>query len=324
MAVFEHHDFTPSRKYRHAHYSTFIPSLFGKEPEVPYKRERVETPDGDFLDLDYVRGGHNRVAVLCHGLEGDSRSVYVLLQAEHLMYEGWDILSINYRGCSGETNRHLQMYSSGATRDLYFVVDEHTSDYDEVTLIGFSLGGNLVLKYAGEHPDRVNSRVSSVVGISTPLDLDDASKHLLKWDNYLYQAFFLKSLAYKVYLKSKQFPGQISMKHLRKCYNLYQFDEYYTASVWGYSGAKDYYDSNASIQWLHQIEMPALVINAKNDPFLGPKCYPKELVSTLPFITLLTPEYGGHCGFAYSRDNRTWMLDHVARFVDQKIEQTYD
>jgi len=282
MAVFEHHDFTPSRKYRHAHYSTFIPSLFGKEPEVPYERKRVETPDGDFLDLDYLRNGHNRVAILCHGLEGDSRSVYVLLQAEHLMHEGWDILSINYRGCSGETNRHLQMYSSGATRDLYFVIDEHTSDYDEVTLIGFSLGGNLVLKYAGEHPDRVNSRVSSVVGISTPLD------------------------------------------HLRKCYNLYQFDEYYTAPVWGYSGAKDYYDSNASIQWLHQIEIPALVINAKNDPFLGPKCYPKELVSTLPFITLLTPEYGGHCGFAYSRDNRTWMLDHVARFVDQKIEQTYD
>jgi len=315
MSVLDYQDFIPSKKYRHAHYSTFIPSLFGKEPHVPYQRKRIETPDGDFLDLDHVKSGHNRLAILCHGLEGNSRSVYVLLQAEYLMNEGWDILSINYRGCSGEMNRHLQMYNSGVTRDLCFVIDEHTADYKEITLIGFSLGGNLVLKYAGEYPDRVNSKVSSVVAISTPLDLDDAAKSLLKWDNYLYQLFFLKSLAYKVYLKSKQFPGQISVKHLRKCYNLYQFDEYYTAPMWGYRSAKDYYDSNASIQWLKQVEIPSLIINAENDPFLGPKCYPVDLVSNLPRITLTVPSYGGHVGFAYSRNDRSWMLDEVHKFV---------
>ncbi len=323
MNVLSQHDFIPSKKYRHSHYSTFIPSLFGREPDVDYKRKRVATPDGDFLDLDYASHGHPRVAILCHGLEGSSRSVYVLLQAEYLLTKGWDVLAINFRGCSGENNRHLQMYNSGETRDIAYVTKEHTGDYDEVALIGFSLGGNLVLKYAGQHPESVDDRVSSIVAISTPLDLDDASKHLLKWDNYLYQAFFLKSLVSKIIIKKKQFPDEVSLKHLRKCYNLYQFDEYYTAPIWGYESAKDYYDSNASIQWLHKVRIPSLIINAQNDPFLGPQCYPSELADSLEHINLVTPKYGGHVGFAYSRNDRSWMLEKVTDFIDQKVAPTY-
>lgn len=320
MAVLAHQDFVPSRRYRHSHYSTCAPSLFGRVPEVGYDRKRVTTPDGDFLDLDYVKNGNKRVAIICHGLEGSSSSIYVLLQAEYLIKKGWDILSLNYRGCSGEMNHQLQMYNSGETRDLYFVADHHVADYDEIVFIGYSLGGNLVLKYAGEYPDRVHPKVSSVVAISTPLDLHDSSEHLLKWDNYLYQLLFLKSLKAKIRAKSKQFPDQVSLKHLRKCYNLYRFDEYYTAPIWGYRDAKDYYDSCASIQWIDQINVPTLIINAMNDPFLGPRCYPTDLISRLPHINMLTPAYGGHVGFAYSRDDRSWLLDQVDHFLNDKTE----
>ncbi len=316
MPVISGDDFQPPWKYRNAHYSTFIPYLFGRTPKVMYSRTRISTPDDDFLDLDFIKKGSPKLAVLCHGLEGDSRSAYIQLFADHLSRNGWDILAWNYRGCSGEMNKSLEMYNSGRTDDLHTVVSHIKGDYEEISLIGVSLGGNVVLKYAGDKIFPIHEKIRSVVAISTPIALDNASKELLRWDNFLYQWNFLLSLSIKIFKKKRQYPKEIKLRKLLKCTNLYKFDDQYTAPLFGYTSAKDYYDSNASIRWLHQIETPTLLINSLDDPFLGDECYPVELISKLEKVHFITPKYGGHVGFAHSRNDRSWMIDKVDDFIN--------
>ncbi len=314
-------DFQPPSRYKNGHYSTFIPYLFGKKPKVDYKRERIDTPDGDFLDLDYIRSGNKKLAVLCHGLEGSSRSGYVILFADHLKRQGWDVLAMNYRSCSGEMNRTLQMYNSGMTQDLHATIAHVEHDYEDIGLYGFSLGGNIVLKYGGEDTYVLSQKIRSIVAISTPLDLYNASIELLKWDSKLYQWNFLLSLSYKIFRKKLQYPKEIQLRKLLKCSTLYKFDEHYTAPMFGYKDAADYYNQNASIQWLDKIKIPTFILNAKDDPFLGPKCYPVNMVAKLENVHLSVPAHGGHVGFAYGRNDRSWMIDKVDAFVKTQLEK---
>ena len=307
--------FAPRGLYRHGHLSTIIPSVFGKKPRISYQRERLDLADGDFIDLDRLYGQRDKLMILCHGLEGSSSSIYMLIFAHHFHQLGWDIIAMNYRGCSGEMNRSLTMYNSGTTGDLHEVIVEKSRDYRKVALIGFSLGGNLVLKYLGEQKHPVDSRIAAGVAISVPVHLSDASQELLKKQNVIYQYKFLKTLTSKIREKKKQFPDDISLKYLSRVNNLYDFDQYYTAPLFGYSDAEDYYSSNQSIQWLHQIDIPSLIINARNDPFLGPLCYPSDIVKGLENVDLLVPEYGGHVGFAYSWSDRSWLLKNVEEFL---------
>ncbi len=239
MPIISGTDFIPTRRYKNGHYNTFIPYLFSTKAKVNYKRERIETPDGDFLDLDFVRTGNKKLAVLCHGLEGGSNSGYVLYFANHLCQQGWDIMAMNYRSCSGEMNRTLQMYNSGKTDDLNTAISHKSTDYDSIGLFGFSLGGNLVLKYAGDETFELSSKIKTVVGISTPLDLYNSSIELLRWQNILYQWNFLASLSIKIIKKKKQYPKDIQLRKLLKCRNLYKFDDNYTAPIFGYENAAD-------------------------------------------------------------------------------------
>jgi len=318
MGGSQHRAFVPPRRYRNGHYNTIVPTLFGRKPKVNYIRERIPTPDDDFLDLDYITNGHKRLAVLCHGLEGDSSSIYMLVFAQHLSKIGWDILALNYRGCSGVPNKQLRSYNSGTTDDLHTAIRHRHGDYDEIAIIGFSLGGNLALKYAGEGIFDLSSKIKSVVAISTPVHLSDASKKLLSWDNKVYQLRFLRSLTSKIIQKKKQFPDDIDLRYLAQCTNLYKFDDLYTAPMYGYADAEEYYAKNQSIQWLNNISIPSLIVNAKDDPFLGPKCYPHDLIRPIENVHLLTPKYGGHVGFAYNRNDRSWLLDTTVSFITKE------
>ena len=320
MPIIDGSDFLPHKKrYRNGHYNTFIPYLFGFTPDIQYERVRIDTPDGDFLDVDFSRVGSRRAVVLCHGLEGSSDSGYVKLFTDYFNRKDWDAVALNYRGCSGEMNRKLQMYNSGSSHDLYEVIEHISPAYDEILLIGFSLGGNISLKYLGESAHPVNPKVSKAIAVSTPLNLEDASLQLLKWDNILYQWKFLMSLSGKIIQKKRQFPDEISLKPLLKTTNLYKFDNHYTAPIGGYESAKDYYDQNQSINWIDKVEIPTLVLNAKDDPFLGPKSYPEELVKDLESVFLCTPEFGGHVGFAYGRNDREWLFDKVDAFITDRV-----
>ena len=314
MGLIDGSDFQPSHLFREGHFSTIVPTVFGKKPKIHYIRERINTPDDDFLDIDMIKNGNKRLLILCHGLEGSSESLYMLIFAHHFSQKKWDIAAMNYRGCSGEINNNLRMYNSGTTNDLDLVVQSVLGLYDEIVLIGFSLGGNLVLKFLGEDRQRY-TQVRGGIALSTPVHLSDASQKLLEPKNKIYQWRFLRTLKDKIKQKAKQFPDQVSLEPLSKIKNLYDFDDVYTAPLFGYQDAEDYYAHNQSIQWLHLIDQPALIINALNDPFLGPLSYPKSIVETLKNVDMIIPDFGGHVGFAHSINDRSWVLNRVSSFV---------
>ncbi|MEL6389116.1 MAG: alpha/beta fold hydrolase [Bacteroidota bacterium] len=319
MPILDASDFQPSRKYRSAHYSTLVPYLFGSFPKIEFRRERIDTADGDFLDIDYAGSGSKKLAVILHGLEGNSSASYNLLSGTKFLEKGWDLACPNYRGCSGELNRRFQMYNSGTTDDLDLVLRHVTHGYETVSVIGISLGGNLVLKYAGEGVYEIPKNVHSFVSVSAPVHLSNASQALKKRENWIYQWNFLRTLLWKVYRKSKQFPGRIDTSKIWKTTNLFLFDEYFTAPMFGYASAEDYYSACMSIQFLDEINIPTLLLNAQNDPFLGDLCFPYEIADRSSHFHLCAPAYGGHVGFAYARNDRSYLVQRISSFVDQYV-----
>jgi uncharacterized protein len=279
------------------HLQTIIPGLFRTTFALPFERERVITPDGDFLDLDWLKNGSNSLVIISHGLEGNSRRPYMVGMARHFFQNGFDVLNWNYRGCSEELNNKPIFYHSGATYDLDFVVNHAAVNYDSVYLIGFSLGGNLTLKYLGEIREK-SPKIQKGVAISVPLHLESSCEKISTGENFLYSKRFLKTLKEKVVRKSKQFPKEIPTGILRKIKTLQDFDDYYTGPLHGFRDAHDYYEQNSSLYFLGKIEIPALILNAQNDPFLSDKCFPISLGRKLDTVWMDFPKYGGHVGFS--------------------------
>jgi predicted alpha/beta-fold hydrolase len=310
-------DFIPVKRFRNGHYNTFIPALFYKNPKVDFERVRIETPDDDFIDIDSAKVGANKAVIILHGLEGSSSSGYVLHFADYFNQQGYDVICPNYRGCSGEMNRQLRMYNSGTTDDVHHIVKETARHYDSVDLIGFSLGGNLVLKYLGEQVYELPQNLIRGVAISAPIHLHNASLQLLRPQNFAYQIRFIISLWGKAIAKKKQFPKEVKLP-LWKMRNLYRFDEYFTAPVYGYADAKDYYDDNSSLQFLETLERPALLINSYDDPFLGDLCYPTDIAERSEQFHLITTQYGGHVGFARDGTDRNWFKEKALSFLTAK------
>lgn len=301
------------------HFETIYPALFRRVPGVPVvQRERLELPDGDFLDIDYAsadvrRGGRNgKVVIISHGLEGDSRRPYVQGMLKAFYRAGWDVMAWNFRGCSGEMNRLLKFYNSGATEDLDLVVQEAMRrGYSDISLVGFSLGGNMTVKFLGE-PYAEKYPISSAVAFSVPLDLKGCSNEIDKWHNYAYAQRFLRSLVKKVVNKAKMFPNDINLASIRRVKTIYQFDDTFTGPLHGYEGAEDYYHKCSSIRFLPAVNTPLLVVNALNDTFLSASCYNKQPFEANTKALMLTPGIGGHCGFARFGNNGTYWSEEIA------------
>ncbi|GAB2957940.1 alpha/beta fold hydrolase [Hymenobacter coalescens] len=284
------------------HLQTIVPSLLREVPEVQYQRQRVETPDGDFLDLDWARTEHvtDTLGIISHGLEGDAGRPYVRGMARALNQAGIDALAWNYRSCSGEPNRLLRAYHLGDTDDLHFVVQEalRTGRYRRVFMTGFSAGGNMTLKYLGEDADRVPAEVERAAVFSVPTDLKAGSEHISRLENRIYLNRFLKTLREKIRRKAELLPGQLSVEGLEELSDFPQFDDRYTAPLHGFKSADEYYERSSSGRYLDGIRLPTLIVNAQNDPFLPPACFPRAAAERSPYVFLETPEAGGHVGFA--------------------------
>ncbi|GAA4372772.1 YheT family hydrolase [Hymenobacter koreensis] len=284
------------------HLQTIVPSLMRAVPEVQYQRQRVETPDGDFLDLDWARTEYvtDSLAIISHGLEGDAGRPYVRGMARALNRAGIDSLAWNYRSCSGEPNRLLRAYHLGDTDDLHFVVQQAvaTGRYRRVFLTGFSAGGNVTLKYLGEDASRVPTAVERAAVFSVPTDLKAGSEQISRIQNRVYLNRFLKSLRLKIRQKAELLPGQLDLEGLDELSNFPQFDNRFTAPMHGFKSADEYYEHSSSGRYLDGIRIPTLLVNAQNDPFLAPTCFPHEAAKRSPYVFLETPEEGGHVGFA--------------------------
>ena len=287
------------------HLQTIVPSLWRTVPDVTYQRERLELPDGDFLNLDWSclppMRPTDTLAVVSHGLEGDASRPYMRGMVRALNRAGLDALAWNYRSC-GEMNRLLRSYHLGDTDDLDAVVRHAvaTGRYRRVFLVGFSAGGNVTLKYLGEDPDRVPAEVQRAAVFSVPTDLRASSFHIGRLQNQVYMRRFLKSLRQKIRDKAALLPGQVDVEGLEALRNFPQFDDKYTAPMHGFDSADAYYQHASSGRYLGGIRVPTLLVNAQNDPFLPASCFPWEVASTSPFVFLETPPEGGHVGFAES------------------------
>ena len=319
--------YKPSRLLRSAHVQTVSSSLFRRVDGVEYERERIETPDDDFLDLDWIQtptpdSGPRRVVVVSHGFEGDSDRSYVRGMARAFTRRGWDVCAWNFRGCSGEPNRRFYSYHSGKTEDLEFVIRHILSgdSYDVVGLVGFSLGGNMMLKYLGERGSEVDDRIAYGVAFSVPCDLSSSSEKMARPENYVYMKRFFRSLAEKARLKADMYPGRIDPDVIAKMRTFKEFDEYYTAPAHGFSSAADYWKRASSKPFLQDIQTPALLVNAHDDPFLSAECFPQEDAESNPNFHLIAPQYGGHVGFmALNRVGEYWSETVAARFAEQVL-----
>ncbi|MBK7998608.1 MAG: alpha/beta fold hydrolase [Verrucomicrobia bacterium] len=283
---------------KNGHAQTVFPVVCRRVPEVRYVRRRLELADGDFLDVDGSHGFGNRAVLIAHGLEGSSDGSYVRGMVRAFNRRGWDALAMNFRGCSGEPNRLLRSYHSGATDDLLHVLRMTISQgYKSVGLIGFSLGGNMVLKLLGELEAQAPAELIGGVAISVPCDLKAACEAMARPINSIYMKRFLVSLREKVRSKQARFPVELKDDGYERLKTFRHFDDRYTAPIHGFCDAEDYWARCSANAFLTAIRRPTLLLNALDDPFLAPSCFPSSAASSHPTFHLETPQRGGHVGF---------------------------
>ena len=289
------------------HLQTLIAALL-PPPRVRFERERWDTPDGDFIDVDYAgERSLPRLMVLFHGLEGCSDSHYSRALANALPGAGWRVAIPHWRGCSGEPNRKPRAYHSGDSAEVNWILRKFSAPLDA---IGVSLGGNALLKWLGERGEEARTIVRRAAAISAPLDLAAAGAALDRGLNrLLYTRMFLSSLKPKSLAKLAQYPQLFDEARLRASRTFREFDDVFTAPLHGFRGVDHYWTSSSSGPCLEHVRVPTLVLNARNDPFLPEDALLAAARKSAPCVRLEFPRSGGHAGFAAS-----WLARHLIEF----------
>lgn len=280
------------------HAQTIYPAL-NLLPGIGFERERWDTPDGDFIDLDWAGApGAPRILVVFHGLEGSSRSHYVRAIVRSALDEGWRCVVPHFRGCSGDLNRLPRAYHSGDSTEIDWIVRRVKSENSSagVYAVGVSLGGNALLKWLGERGEEATRVVSRAAAVSAPFDLAAAGHALGSGFNMVYTRVFLGTLKRKATAKLKQFPDSFDGTAMRASKTLYDFDNAVTAPLHGFRDTDDYWQRASSWPHLAGIRVPTLVLNARNDPFLPEDALARTRAAS-KHVTLDFPSHGGHVGF---------------------------
>lgn len=299
------------------HLETIIPSLFRKVEGVKYRREKIITPDDDFLNLDWSEIGSDRLLVISHGLEGDSMRHYIMGLVKLFNSKGIDTLVWNNRSCGGEMNLKPILYHHGSSYDLDTTINHvlQMNRYREIYLSGISMGGAQTLKYLGEKGLDLNPLIKRAAVYSTPCNLPSSAATLKEKSNLFYKKKFLGKLKKKMIEKENQFPGLVDLELLLRVDDFDTFDTFFTAKIHGFKDANDFYRSVSADNWMTQIAIPCLILNALNDPLLGPACYPVELAKLKSEIHLEMPKYGGHTGFVRKGEEFTYAEYRVLDFL---------
>jgi predicted alpha/beta-fold hydrolase len=238
------------------------------------------------------------VVLISHGLEGSSGGAYIKGMVRAVNRRGWDAVALNFRGCSGQPNRLARFYHSGATDDLWSAAKHiQQKRYEQIALVGFSLGGNVTMKLLGELGDEAPSWLFGGVGISVPCDLKSSAEAMARLANRVYMRRFLVDLRAKIRAKQSRFPKEMDDSGYHRVRTFRHFDDRYTAPLHGFRDAEDYWARCSSRFSLEAIRRPALLLNAADDPFLAPACFPRELAADHRWLHLETPAQGGHVGF---------------------------
>lgn len=295
-----------------------------------YVRERLETPDGDFVDLDHYAaspaesGGRTPTVVVLHGLEGCSRSGYVLEVCRALAERGIRSVALNFRSRSGEPNRLARSYHAGSTDDLALALDVLGRRRPGTPLgaVGFSLGGNVVLKFLGERGEEARGRLGAAVAVSVPFDLRLAAKRLEERGGRLYTWFFLRSLRRTCRLKADRYPELFDLEALLEARTVREFDNLVTAPLHGFRDAAHYYAECGSGRYLPSVRTPTLVLHSRDDPLVPAAGIPEDALRANPWIRAVLTGEGGHVGFVGGRTPRSpvfWAEETAADFLSWRL-----
>lgn len=327
-------NYTPPFLFRNAHIQTIYPTLFRKVKGINYYRRRIATPDDDFLDLDWSFAADfnpdqknpesKNLVIISHGLEGNTSRHYVKGTVKTFNLAGWDAVAWNFRGCSGEPNNKPQFYHSGASYDLRTVINFilHKTDYESITLVGYSMGGNITLKYLGEESDEVHPRIKNAVTISVPCDLSTAAEQLARPRCKIYMSYFLRKLHKKIQAKKHRFPDLMDDSDFHKIKTFADFDSKYTAPLHGFESAEDYWNKASCKPYLNHIRIPALLINSSDDPFMSEECFPHDEEKNNNYFTMLRTNYGGHVGFMSLKNVFYWSERQALDWAKNKSRNT--
>ena len=310
-----------------AHLQTIVPARFMRLPAVQYRRERWDTHDGDFIDVDFAlpepEASDAPMLLMFHGLEGDSQSHYARSTMRWFADRGWRGVVVHFRGCSGEVNRLPRAYHSGDSEEGDWILRASHKRWPDAPLyaVGISLGGNMLAKWAGER-EHDASFVTAAASIGSPLDLAAGGAALGRGVNMIYTRMFLATLKTKALAKLQQFPdiardGEFK-RRLRASRNLYEFDNEYTAPLHGFRDTEDYWDRASGKRWLRGVRIPYLVLNARNDPFVPAASLPQPQDASAA-VQLEQPAQGGHIGFA--RGPWPGRLDFIAESLHRFFMQ---
>ncbi|MDJ1481404.1 alpha/beta fold hydrolase [Cytophagaceae bacterium YF14B1] len=308
--------YTPPIHQWNRHLQTILPNVFRRVEGIHYSRERIKTPDHDFLDLDWSQAQipTTKLAILTHGLLGNSTRTYMLGMAKAFNRIGWDVLSWNMRGLSGEPNLLERMTTHGSSDELAIVIRHVLTykEYKEISLVGFSKGGNIALKYAGELENTIPSEIKSIVAISSPCDVLGSVEAM--GNHSLYGRMFRDKLKNFLVSKSSLIDPQALKKALTYS-TLMDITKHYVAPLHGFKDDTEYCIRCSSLPYLSQIRVPALVLNAQNDPVLSASCSPADIAAQSDYLFLETPALGGHVGFSRFNEEMTWAEHRTIDFA---------
>jgi uncharacterized protein len=313
-------EFRPARFLANRHLQTLVPNVFFRRAHPLLRRERLELPDGDFIDVDWTARKDGPIVVVLHGLEGSIRSHYaagIMQRIDELGYRG---ALIHFRGCSGEPNRLPIGYHSGFTQDFEYFSGLLKQREPETPLaaIGYSLGGNALLKWLGESPN--THRLVTGIAVSVPFDLADASRVIETGFSRLYKWNLLGRMKRSSIAKFSEIKAPYPLPDIRRIRTFRQFDDQLTAPLHGYKHADDYYRSCSARYFMKNINVPTLVLHSADDPFMSPASIPSpgELSES---VTLELSQLGGHVGFVAGSvfKPRMWLLDRISRHLQQVL-----
>ncbi|CAN5727255.1 hydrolase [soil metagenome] len=320
---FEAAPFRPASWLPGAHAQTIAGRVLRLRARLPFRRERIELPDGDFVDLDHPPGPESSdapVVLLLHGLEGSARRGYAINVYRELARRGLRAVGLNFRSCSGEPNRTARAYHSGDTADIEYVLrllaERHASAPRGA--IGFSLGGNALLKLLGEEGSGAHALVQAAAAISVPYDLGAGADWLQTTRiGRFYTSRFVASLVAKVEAKGRLMNGVCDLDRIRTARTFREFDDAATAPLHGFANAADYYERCSSKEFIAGIRVPTLLLHAADDPFLPSECVPHAAIEGNPSVRAVITRHGGHVGFVEGRPwaPRFWAERESARFL---------
>lgn len=300
-----HQEFKPARWCAGRNAQTIVGALFRAKPRLPLIRKRIDTPDGDFLDLDFLEAGSSHageqpIIVILHGLEGSSKAPYVLSLLGEIKRRGIAACAVNMRMCGGEPNRVLATYHSGKTEDLDSVIRylKKKEDRQKIFLVGFSIGGNIILKWLGEQGRRASESIAKAAVISVPYDLAKSVELMDRgFNREVYTRSLLASLKAKLALKRRLYPEALRFDRIKKCNTFRIFDREVTAPLNGFTDEIDYWTKASSQPFLKDISVPTLLIHAEDDPFFPGRLLPHEEFRKSDYLHPLIVSTGGHVGF---------------------------